>query len=315
MFNPTRSISRSITRLVVIGIVGVTGLAVTPAAFAKKPLSKVRTHLRRAHHALDSVASAAATGNVAAPLATLTSQLGMAANISMNLAVHAQTPNAEAVAANALSIVAHAEANAENVLTADVETVKASEEAAVLKADLQVTESREMTLSALSNLSVESQADANAISDHVANLSASAKGLLVDLVASTTSNTIGCPSPSAFEGVVASDIPASVQAQLDPVSVSLPTLNATVNGNGTLLSGLVSGQASDTSAQVSMSSDCTPVDSGDQSSASGSGDASTGLLGNVTGNVSGSGSGSVSGDSTGSANVSGALSAVGSLGL
>jgi hypothetical protein len=288
---PFGSSSRRITaRLAVVGIVGISCLAVTSAAFAS-PVSKVRSHLRHAHRALDQLASGAVSGNVSVPLLALTSQLGIAANITTNLAIHADTPNLERTAAKVLSLVAGMEAQAENVLTGELSMVSGADEALVLTADLQVTQARGLALSALSDLALETTAKVGVIENTVTTLSTTAEGLLASLVTVVTRNSIGCPSISAFAAEVASDIPATVHAELNPLSVTLPVIGTIVNANGSLLAGLVSQETSATKAAVSASSDCVPSDG------------AIGSLGvRVSGNASVSGVGSV-------------LSVLGSLGL
>lgn len=284
MSHPVRINPRSkVARLALTGALGAASLAITPAALAS-PASGVRLDVKRADVALHAVASAAASGRVSAPISVLTGELGGAAKLSVKLAVHAKSPSAVRIAAQALSLVAAEEAKAQGVLNAELSAVSGAASTAVVKADLEVTQGEELALSVTARLASASSAAVKTITDELATLSGQATGLLGQLVVDTTPDTISCPSASAFAKLVASDA-ASMQTEVPGVGATISAISGLLNAGGSLLANVTADEAVQVDAQVQADVTCQPDSGGDTGSGSASGaasaSASSGLLGGL----------------------------------
>jgi hypothetical protein len=278
MFTIRTSWRRAASRLALVSTVGIVCLIAVPMASASS-IANVRSHIRRADHALTQISgSGSAQGDVAAQVPGVTSQLGAATDIGVNMAVHAHTRRLRAAAARVLSLVANADARAESVLSNTAAAASGTASVGVLQADVQVAQADALTLQALVDLGVDGSAQVSAAQNTIATVSATAETMLADLV---TTVTPGCTSTDASVSAVVSDIPASVDAELNPVSVTLPEIGSIVNGNGSLLVDLVSQETADTQASLSASADCAPASGSDDGSGSGTGGSATGS-GSVT---------------------------------
>lgn len=267
-----------------------TGLAAAPGAMAKpvSPIAPVRVHVHKADVALHAVASAAARGKVTIPLSVLTSQLGVAANLSATLAVNADTPNLERVASSALNLVASEEAKARALLGAELSAVSKVQADAVLRADLAVTQGEQLALSGITQLEVTSQAKVSKLKVTIGSLAVKAKALLVGIVGQLPASVSGSLSVGGSGQVDVDGTPVDMQAVLNPVGLGIGVISDILDGGTSLVGDLVSQEL----VQVQLQLDA----QGDPSASTTTGTAASG-----TGSVQAGGSATA----TGSANASG----------
>jgi hypothetical protein len=273
MSHPVHSYGRISTRirriagpLVLASTLGAGAFGATPAAFAS-PVSSVRSHTRCADVALHAVTSAAAKGNVSVALGTLTSQLDAAAKISAKLAVHAQTPSAEQVAAGALKIVAREEAKAEMQLTAAAATVASTKQSAIVHAAVSVADARELALSSLAKLAAQANAggrvSAHVLAKELATLTADGKGLLENLagvVAKIDGSVSANVSPSAIAELAATET-ADVSIDLGRIESLVSLLSGRVRAEISALSDTTAQLAGQIDGQAATVCGCQPASS------------------------------------------------------
>jgi hypothetical protein len=281
-------------RLAIVGALGVGSLAVASPALASskasvKAVASVKAHVHRADIALSGLGSASVSDQANSPLSVLTAQLGSAAKLSAQLAVHANTPDLKTVAASALNLVSAEEAKAQSALSSLASVVTGAPQVAVLKADLAVTQGRELALKGLSHVSVKGKT--RGITDTIGNLSTSAKGLLYKVVG-VVGPIIGCPVSTGLSPLVSSAA-ASEQAHFE-TAIPLPVVGSVVNAGGSLLGTVTT----DEIAQIlAHALNCHPTrdgTSGGVTTASGGATASgqanvktDGLIGSIVGAVTG----------------------------
>jgi hypothetical protein len=197
---------------------------------------------------------------VSVPLSELTSQLGVAANISAKLAVHARTPHAEQIAASALKLVAREETKAEVKLTAELSAAASAEQAAIAKAATTIDHDRELALGALAHLATQARAEAHAgaqvIANEVATLSSAGKSVLVKLISELQPGSINCPSVGVLSDLAASET-ASVQADVTRVQGLLSILGGSLSAD---VSQLATVTASQLQANVCQVTDATTTE-------------------------------------------------------
>jgi hypothetical protein len=274
MSYPNHISSRRIAaRFALVGAICAGSFIVAPAAMASpasraKAISGVRAHVHRADVALQMVSSAAASGSISVPLSQLTSQLGVAAHLSAELSVQAHTPNVAKLAAGALKLVANEEAKAEATLNALSAAVSGAEQMALVKADAQVTQGQELTLSVLAKLSIETKVQAKAIADQVAALAGQVHDLLSTVVGQVTSVSSGCLSANVVAQLVSTET-ASVQSDVARTISSLPLIGSVLDAGGSLLATLSADETAQIEAQVQADVNCQPSSDGDGSGTSG----------------------------------------------
>jgi hypothetical protein len=192
-------------------------------------MASLKVHVHRADVALGGLGSASVSGQANSPLSALTAQLGSAAKIGAQLAMHANTPDLRTVAANALNLVSAEEAKAHSVLNSLTSVVTGAPQVAVVKADLAVTQGRELALKGYSQVNGTAKTRVRRITD---GLATSAKGLLYRVVG-VVGPIIGCPVTSGLSPLV-SKAAASEQARFE-TAIPLPLVGSVVNAGGSLL--------------------------------------------------------------------------------
>jgi hypothetical protein len=284
-------------------------------------MASVKADVHRADIALSGLGSASLSGQANSPLSVLTAQLGSAAKLSAQLAVHANTPDLKAVATNALNLVSAEEAKAQSALSSLASVVTGASQAAVFKADLAVTQGRELALKGVAHVNVTAKTKVRGITDTVANLATSAKGLLYKVVG-VVGPIIGCPVTSGLSPLVSSAA-ASEQAHFE-TAIPLPLVGSVVDAGGSLLGAVTTDEIAQILAHVL---NCHPSGEGSSGGvATASGGVSTsdhatvktdGIIGSIVGVVNGI-SGNVGGVAeglVGSVYDTGVLSVLGKLSL
>jgi hypothetical protein len=246
----------------------ISALALAPVANAS-PVAKVRSHVRSADIALHSVSSAAASGNVDVPLGTLTSQLGAAARISANLAVHANTQGAEQTAAAALAMVAREEAKAEMKLTAEASAVSGAEQSEVANAAITVAQTREAGLGVLGHLAAQAKSkakvEAHVLANELATLTTDGKALLInlsDVLGKIDANVSSDTSSSGDVAQLAATETADVKVDLGRVEGLVSLLESGVRTDMSALTKLTSEVEGQIQGATTADSGCQAIGGG-----------------------------------------------------
>jgi hypothetical protein len=265
---------RLVPGLAVAATVTAAGLSAVPAASAKpvSPLSPIKMHVHHADVALHAVVKAAAKGKVTIPLSLLNSQLSIAANLSADLAVDADTPKLESIAASALNLVAGEEAKVKDLLTAELSTLPKVEVNAVLRADLAATQGEELALSDITHLQIEAKGVVARLKVKISGLANTATSLLTNLLGQLLPSSIGCPSVGGSGQINVSGKPVDVQSLLNPVGLSIPVVGDILDAGTSLVSGLVSQEVAHAKVQLQAQAGCQTAD-GSDANTSGNGDA------------------------------------------
>ena len=274
-----------LARFAVAAAVGVCGLMSAPAALAS-PTHSISSQVHQADVALHTAASASASANVAVPVSRFTAQLGIAAKLSAELAARAHTPKAELAARAALNLVAGEEAKAQALLNGSVSAAASAKTAALVKADLQVTEAHQVALGELAQLHVTTRAHADALLNAAAGLKVDASSLLGKLVVDTTSDTGNCP-PAVYAQLAAKES-ANVEARI--AAKAAVKIANTIDAGGSLLAKVTADEAAQVRALLTADL-AAQAQLGGSSSAGGSGSGS----GDGSGPADGSGSGATVG--------------------
>jgi hypothetical protein len=262
-------------RLAVAGALCAGSLAAAPSALAS-PTSSVSSHVHRADVALSAVASTTASGQVSLSLAQLTAQLGAAAKVSADLAVHAHTPKLRTIAVSALKLVAGEEARANATLKSVTSEVSGAAQAVAVKAEIEITHGLELSVNGLARLAADARAKAHVGTGEVAQLASDAQGLLAKLAVETTPEVNGCPSASTFADVAARAA-ASEEAKVR-AALSSPVIGDVVNAGGSLFATVTADEVAKVKAQALVAVSCpatNPAD-GQQGTPGGSGTVSAG---------------------------------------